>query len=105
MPTSEHSAGEMSVDEYTPDFNMDSMGGRTADIAGGRKTSRPKIMLSAVVTCPSCGNTNKPEWVNKSRHGDNYATTMWCEQCGSLIAIWATHVEAQIVTSNSAKGH
>jgi hypothetical protein len=67
MPTPEQPFREMSAEEYTGDYNDDSMSGRTTDIANGRKTNRSKIMLSAVVTCPSCGKTNKPEWLNKSR--------------------------------------
>jgi DNA-directed RNA polymerase subunit M/transcription elongation factor TFIIS len=67
-----------------------------SDIANGRRAPR-KLALAVTVTCPNCGFSNKPEWLNKSRKGDSYATTMFCEQCGSLLAIWALHVEARIV--------
>jgi DNA-directed RNA polymerase subunit M/transcription elongation factor TFIIS len=105
MSTSDHPFREMSAEEYTAEYNADNMSGRTTDIANGRKANRSKVMLSAVVTCPSCGKANKPEWLNKARNSDAYATTMWCEQCGGLIAVWATHVEAQIVTPSPSAAH
>jgi DNA-directed RNA polymerase subunit M/transcription elongation factor TFIIS len=68
----------------------------TTEIANGRKVSR-KVALAATVTCPTCSFANKPEWLNKSRTGDSYATTLFCEQCGSLLAVWAMQVDAQVV--------
>ena len=103
MSKPEKPASEMPVDAYASDYrNADSMSGRTTDIASGRKTTRPKVTLSAIVVCPGCGGANKPEWMNKSRHSNSYATTVYCEQCGSLIAIWAKHVDAQIIVHNEA---
>ncbi len=29
--------------------------------------------------------------------GDSYSTTLFCEQCGSLLAVWARHVDIQVV--------
>jgi hypothetical protein len=71
-----------------------------AHLADGRKASR-KLALAVTVTCPNCSVANKPEWLNKSRNSDSYATTMFCEQCGSLLAIWAIHVGAQVVAQKS----
>lgn len=103
MSTSEKSNSEVSADGYPGGYyNVDSMSGKPTDIASGRKTNQPKVTLSAIVVCPGCGGTNKPEWMKKSAHSNSYATTVYCEQCGSLIAIWATHVDAQIVLQNEA---
>src|SRR5262245_20751222 len=105
MFTSEKSADDKSADDKSADDksaddnaggdrrvdsinNMHSLNDKATDIASGRKTTRPKVTLLAIVTCPDCGDTNKPEWMNKSRHSDSYATTVYCEQCGSMIAIW-----------------
>jgi DNA-directed RNA polymerase subunit M/transcription elongation factor TFIIS len=96
---------EKSAHDYAyGDQDAEGMGGRMTDIASSRSPTRPKVVLSATVTCPGCGGANKPEWMNKLRHGDGYATTMFCENCGSLIAIWALHVDAQIVANKQAKG-
>jgi len=103
MFRSEKSADE-GVSYVSSDYNVDSAGNRVSDIASGQKPARPKVKLSAIVTCPDCGGANKPEWMNKSRHSDSYATTVYCEQCGSLIAIWATHVDAQIVMHSENSG-
>jgi DNA-directed RNA polymerase subunit M/transcription elongation factor TFIIS len=71
-----------------------------ANEANGKKEAR-KILLAATVTCPSCGFANKPEWLNKSRNSDSsYATTLSCKQCGSLLAVWAMQVDAQVLTEN-----
>jgi DNA-directed RNA polymerase subunit M/transcription elongation factor TFIIS len=98
LSTPEQQSGEMSSDsDTTANHTTDGTSSRTTDIASGRKTARQRVTLSAIVQCPSCGNTSKPEWMNKSRHGDSYATTVFCEHCGSLITVWAMHVDAQIV--------
>ena len=76
---------------------------KTTDITSHRKAARPKLTLAATVVCPGCGYANKPEWMGKSNHGDSYATTFFCDQCGSLITVWALHVEAQIVANRSEK--
>jgi DNA-directed RNA polymerase subunit M/transcription elongation factor TFIIS len=71
-----------------------------ANEGNGRKEAR-KILLAATVTCPICGVANKPEWLNKSHNSDNsYATTLSCKECGSLLAVWAMQVEAQVLTEN-----
>jgi DNA-directed RNA polymerase subunit M/transcription elongation factor TFIIS len=94
----------MSTDEEaSADRTTEGMSGRTTDIAAGRKTARQKVTLSAIVLCPNCGSQTKPEWLTKSRHGDSYATTVFCEHCGSLITVWAMHVDAQVVAHSQAK--
>jgi DNA-directed RNA polymerase subunit M/transcription elongation factor TFIIS len=68
--------------------------------ANGRKEAR-KVLLAATVTCPACGFANKPEWLNKSHNSDtSYATTLSCKGCGSLLAVWAMQVDAQVLTEN-----
>ena len=67
-----------------------------ANGATGKKATR-KVALAATVTCPACGFANKPEWLNKSHSSDSYATTLFCKQCGSLLAVWAMQVDAQVV--------
>jgi len=82
--TNEQTPGDFHVTEHNP------------DTSNWRKAPR-KLALAATVTCPNCGLANKSEWLTKSRKGDSYATTMFCEQCGSLLAVWAMHVDAQVV--------
>ncbi len=86
----ESSANEAAIVDYG------ATGHSASDSTNERKAPR-KVALAATVTCPNCGFSNKPEWLNKSRKGDSYATTMFCEQCGSLLAIWAMHVDARIL--------
>lgn len=89
MFKAEHSANETETGEYGATEHP-------VDIANGRKPAR-KIGLAATVTCPDCSFANKPEWLSKSRTGDSYSTTLFCEQCGSLLAVWARHVDIQVV--------
>ncbi len=71
-----------------------------ANEANGRKEAH-KVLLAATVTCPVCGFANKPEWLNKSHNSDSsYATTLSCKECGSLLAVWAMQVDAQVLTEN-----
>jgi DNA-directed RNA polymerase subunit M/transcription elongation factor TFIIS len=90
MFKAERSANEPETSEY-------GAAEHPVDITNGKKPAR-KVALAATVTCPSCSFANKPEWVNKARTGDSYSTTLFCEQCGSLLAVWARHVETQVVT-------
>lgn len=106
MTSSKEPAGDMAAEDYAnADFNADlsadsasrraihSATDRPADSAA----TRPKITLAAGVTCPECGHTSKAEWMTRSRQGDAYATTVFCEGCGSLIAVWTGHVDARVV--------
>ena len=88
----EHADSEVVAGEYGATEHTE----HVTDIANGKKASR-KVALAATVTCPNCGFANKPEWLNKSHKGDSYATTLFCEQCGNLLAVWATHVDARVV--------
>ena len=98
MSSPEQQSGEMSIDgDAVADRAAEGTSSKTTDIAGGRKTARQRVTLSAIVLCPNCSNTTKPEWMTKARHGDSYATTVFCEHCGSLITVWAMHVDAQVV--------
>ena len=72
--------------------------------ANARKAPR-KVALAATVTCPACGFANKPEWMNKLQSSDSYATTVVCKQCGSLLAVWAMQVNAQVLAQNPGNEH
>lgn len=93
MHESVHESAYNSKPENIHESSHDS----TRDMASRRKVSRPKVALAATITCPECGNGNRPQWLNKSQHGDSYATTMFCEQCGCLMTVWAMSVDAQVV--------
>ena len=97
MDESDRSANETVTSDYgtiTPIADR-------ANEANGKKEAR-KVLLAATVTCPACGFANKPEWLNKSHNSDtSYATTLSCKGCGSLLAVWAMQVDAQVLTENS----
>lgn len=94
----ENSANETPAGDYgSVDQVVDITNGGATDIATHKRTGRPKVALAVTVTCPECGFGNKPEWLNKSQRGDSYAATMFCEHCGCLMAVWAMHVDIQIV--------
>jgi hypothetical protein len=101
MITPENASGDYTSPEHADDGARSS---RTTDIGSRRKAAagRPKVALAVTLTCPDCDFANKPAWLSKSHHGDAYATTMFCEQCGGLMAIWAMHVEAQVVAHKQA---
>jgi DNA-directed RNA polymerase subunit M/transcription elongation factor TFIIS len=96
MNESDRSANETMTTEYS---TITPIADR-ANEANGRKEAR-KVLLAATVTCPACGFANKPEWLNKSHNSDtSYATTLSCKECGSLLAVWAMQVDAQVLTEN-----
>jgi DNA-directed RNA polymerase subunit M/transcription elongation factor TFIIS len=101
-PSSSSGSSSSSSSSSSPS-STNNTSAKTTDITSHRKAARPKLTLAATVVCPGCGYANKPEWMSKSNHGDSYATTIFCDQCGSLITVWALHVEAQIVANRPEK--
>lgn len=110
MTASNEPVGDMAADDYAnADYNADYNADLNADNASRRTiasaterpadaaAARPKITLAAGVTCPECGHASKAEWMTKSRQGDAYAATVFCERCGALIAVWTGHVDARVV--------
>jgi DNA-directed RNA polymerase subunit M/transcription elongation factor TFIIS len=96
MHESDRSANDTATSDYSTITPIADRGNEV----NGRKEAH-KVLLAATVTCPACGFANKPEWLNKSHNSDaSYATTLSCKECGSLLAVWAMQVDAQVLTEN-----
>lgn len=100
-PIGEIATGERANADFNADLRAESASRRASGATTERATdsvmTRPRITLAAGVTCPDCGLTSKAEWMTKSRQGDAYATTVFCEGCGCLIAVLTGRVEARVV--------
>lgn len=100
MQETDRSANDTVTNEYGAITPMYERGNE----ANGKREPH-KVLLAATVTCPACGFANKPEWLNKSHNGgSSYATTMTCKECGSLLAVWAMQVDAQVLMGNPGQG-
>src|SRR5271166_1001267 len=98
-----HEPGRSANETVTSEYGTITPIADRASEASGRKEAQ-KVLLAATVTCPACGLANKPEWLNKSHNSDSsYATTLSCKECGSLLAVWAMQVDAQVLTENPAQ--
>ena len=95
----DRSANETVTSEYNSEYGATAPTTDRANEANGRKAPR-KVLLAVTVTCPACGFANKPEWMSKLHSSDTYATTVLCKQCGSLLAVWAMQVDAQVLAQN-----